>query len=442
MEGITAKVAFTAVTTILAAYFILPWALKYPVLLGKTRVWEPDPQFTNLHETCIALHPSKLHGCEKFKIIGDILFAACVSDWESRKKWFPPMGDLDISLGDKGIIRDSLYTVDLRVSLSMMAKGVCGPELLRINADGDSFYIFGFVLKGMDVVEVAPGDFSIYMVNHRRDASVVESFSYKSGSGEASYLATYNGVQQGLINPNDIFAVSVPSPGSSPQNEFFVTNDHYFRSSRLGRMLEKYLRLPTGSVYYHSKSTGFRKVLRGFSNANGIAGFNNRQLDSANVLSNMVFVASILEGTVTAYRYVSGRVVEKGGLVKLREFAFDFVMDNLAISQDGRWLYITGHGEPAKLDSHWRSPAEVPSASVSYRMSLTELGAYFGNKGEMGESRVEKIVVDRMGLIGNASTTAVGDDILNKFWISGLTFRGIMECSLYTSALHEEEEAD
>ncbi|EGX44420.1 hypothetical protein AOL_s00193g2 [Orbilia oligospora ATCC 24927] len=430
MEGITAKLAFTAVTTILAAYFILPWALKYPVLLGKTRVWEPDPQFTNLHETCITLHPSKLHGCEKFKIIGDILFAACVSDWESRKKWFPPMGDLDMSLGDKGIIRDSLYTVDLKTKkLTLLSM----PDFPK-HTD--------FCVHGMDVVEVAPGDFSIYMVNHRRDASVVESFSYKSGSEEALYLATYNGVQQGLINPNDIFAVPVPSPGSSPQNEFFVTNDHYFRSSRLGRMLEKYLRLPTGSVYYHSKSTGFRKVLRGFSNANGIAGFNNRQLDSANVLSNMVFVASILEGTVTAYRYVSGRVVEKGGLVKLREFAFDFVMDNLAISQDGRWLYITGHGEPAKLDSHWRSPAEVPSASVSYRMSLTELGAYFGNKGEMGESRVEKIVVDRMGLIGNASTTAVGDDILNRFWISGLTFRGIMECSLYTSALHEEEEAD
>ncbi|KAF3270996.1 Serum paraoxonase/arylesterase 2 [Orbilia oligospora] len=373
MEGITAKLAFTAVTTILAAYFILPWALKYPVLLGKTRVWEPDPQFTNLHETCITLHPSKLHGCEKFKIIGDILFAACVSDWGSRKKWFPPMGDLDMSLGDKGIIRDSLYTVDLKTKkLTLLSM----PDFPKHT------------------------DFCVH---------VVESFSYKSGSEEALYLATYNGVQQGLINPNDIFAVPVPSPGSSPQNEFFVTNDHYFRSSRLGRMLEKYLRLPTGSVYYHSKSTGFRKVLRGFSNANGIAGFNNRQLDSANVLSNMVFVASILEGTVTAYRYVSGRVVEKGGLVKLREFAFDFVMDNLAISQDGRWLYITGHGEPAKLDSHWRSPAEVPSASVSYR---------------------------------NASTTAVGDDILNKFWISGLTFRGIMECSLYTSALHEEEEAD
>ncbi|KAF3232942.1 hypothetical protein TWF192_002758 [Orbilia oligospora] len=84
-------------------------------------------------------------------------------------------------------------------------------------------------------------------------------------------------------------------------------------------------------------------------------------------------------------------------------------MDNLVISQDGRWLYITGHGEPAKLDSHWRSPAKVPSASISYR---------------------------------NASTTAVGDDILNKYWISGLTFRGIMECTLYANTLHEEEEAD
>ncbi|KAK6520376.1 Serum paraoxonase/arylesterase 2 [Arthrobotrys conoides] len=427
MERFTPKVTFTAATIVLVAYFILPWALKYPVLLGKSRVWEPDPQFANLRETCIALHPSQLHGCEKFKIIGDILFAACVSDWESRRKWFPPMGDLDMSLGDNNVIRDNLYTVDLKT------------QKLTLLSMPDFPKHIDFCVHGMDVVEVAPGDFSIYMVNHRRGASVVEKFGYKSGSQVALHLATYNGVQQGLINPNDIFAVP-PNPGSYPQNEFFVTNDHYFRSSKLGRALEKYLRLPTGSVYYYSNSTGFRRILGRLSNANGIAGFNNRQFDSTQVLGNMVFIASILEGTVAAYRYLPGGVVEKGGFVKLREFAFDFVMDNLAISQDGRWLYLTGHGEPANLDLHWRSPLEVPSASVSYRMSLAELGAYFGNNGEMGESRVERVVVDRMGLIGNASTTAVGDDALNKYWISGLTFRGIMECRLYTSIPYEEEE--
>ncbi|RVD86707.1 uncharacterized protein DFL_004969 [Arthrobotrys flagrans] len=422
MERFTAKVAFTAATTVLAAYFILPWALKYPILLGKNRVWEPDPQFANLRETCIALHPSQLRGCEKFKIVGDILFAACISNWESRRKWFPPMGKLDMSLGED-VIRDSLYMVDLKTQkLTLLSM----PDFP----------------KHVDFCVHAPGDFSIYMVNHRRDASVVENFSYKSGSEEVSHMATYNGVQQGLINPNDIFAVPPSSSDSSPQSEFFVTNDHYFRSSKLGRILENYLRLPTGSVYYYSNPTGFRRVVRGLSNANGIAGFNPRQLDSTHVLANMVFVASILEGIVTAYRYVPGKAAEKGGFVKLRDFAFDFVMDNLAISQDGRWLYLTGHGEPAKLDWHWRSPNEVSSASVSYRMSLTELGAYFGKRGEMGESRVEKIVVDRMGLIGNASTTAVGDDMLNKYWISGLTFRGIMECSLYTSIPHGEEEEE
>ena len=105
-----------------------------------------------------------------------------------------------------------------------------------------------------------------------------------------------------------------------------------------------------------------------------------------------MFVASILDGVVTAYRYIPGKVTETGGFIKLRDFTFDFVMDNLAISQDGRWLYLTGHGEPGKLDRHWKSPDDFPSASVSYRMSLTELGAYFGNKGEIGESRVERIV--------------------------------------------------
>ncbi|KAK6345061.1 Serum paraoxonase/arylesterase 2 [Orbilia javanica] len=430
MERFTTKLALTAAATVLAAYFILPWALKYPVLLGRTRIWEPDPQFANLRETCVSLHPDQLRGCEKFKIVGDTLFAACVSDWGSRRKWFPPMGDFDMSPGDEGVIRDSLYMVDLKTKkLTLLSM----PDFPR-NID--------FCVHGMDIVEIEPGAFSIYMVNHRRDASVVEKFSYKSGSEIVVHAATYNGVQQGLVNPNDIFAVSPFGSSSPAENEFFVTNDHYFRSSKFGRALETYLRLPTGSVYYHSTSTGFRRVLGGLSNANGIVGFHRSQFDSTHVLANMVFVASILEGVVMAYRYIPGKVAENGGFVKLREFNFDFVMDNLAISQDGKWLYLTGHGEPANLGWHWRSPDEVPSASVSYRMSLAELGSYFGTKGEMGESRVEKIVVDRMGLIGNASTTAVGDDMLNKYWISGLTFRGIMECSLYTGSPHEEDEKE
>ncbi|KAK6496535.1 Serum paraoxonase/arylesterase 2 [Arthrobotrys musiformis] len=426
MDRSAAKATFASTIALLAAYFILPWAVKYPTLLGKTRLWEPDPQFAHVRETCVALHPSQLHGCEKFKIVGDTLFAACVSSWASRKKWFPPMGEFDMSLGDEAVIRDSLYMVNLKTQ-----------ELTLLSMPDFPKYI-DFCVHGMDIVEVSPGDFSIYMVNHRRSASVIEKFSYKAGSKEVLHVATYNGTHQGLINPNDIFAV--PTSGTSDiESEFFVTNDHYFRSSRLGRALEKYLRLPTGSVYYYSTSTGFLKMISGLSNANGIAGFQSHKLDSAPGLANMVFVASILEGVVIAYRYAPGKVTEKGGFLKLRSFDFDFVMDNLAISQDGRWLYLTGHGEPANLDWHWRSPNNIPSASVSYRMSLTELGSHFGNRGEMGEPRVEKIVVDRMGLIGNASTTAVGDDALNKYWISGLTFRGIMECRLYKSTPHEEE---
>ncbi|KAK6340491.1 Serum paraoxonase/arylesterase 2 [Orbilia blumenaviensis] len=418
---------FMAAMVLLVAYLILPWALRYPVLLGMTRVWEPDRQFAHLRETCLPLHPSRLHGCEKFKIVGNILFAACVANWDSRRKWFPPMGGFDASLGEGGVIRDRLYMVDLQTKeLTLLLM----PDFPK---DVD------FCVHGMDIVQVAPGDFSIYMVNHRRDASVVESFRYRSGTGAVQHLATYNGTQNGLVNPNDIFAVPVSSSDGSPQNEFFVTNDHYFRSSKIGRVLERYLRLPTGSVYYHSVSTGFRKVESRLSNANGIAGFPDHKFNSAPALVNMMFVASILEGTVSAYRYVPGKVTEKGGFVKIRDFTFDFVMDNLAISQDGRWLYLTGHGEPGNLDRHWRAPNNVPSASVSYRMSLIELGAYFGNKGEIGESRIEKIVVDRMGLIGNASTTAVGDDNLNKFWISGLTFHGIMECNLYANEPDEED---
>ncbi|EPS40404.1 hypothetical protein H072_5782 [Dactylellina haptotyla CBS 200.50] len=253
-------------TTALAAALVLigshlvPWAARYPTLLGKNRDWSPDTQYRQIKDTCKALYPLQLQGCEKFKVIGDDLFAACVGDWDVRRKWFPPMGVFE---NVSKPIRDNIFKLDLKTK-----------ALMRLD---------------------------------------------------------------------------IPD-------------------------------FPTDADF-----------------------------------------------CLHAYRYEPGRVLQRDGFAKLKEFSFDFVMDNLAISQDSKWLYLTGHGEPSNLDSHWRSPEKVPSAAISYRMSLTELGDYFGNQGEIGESRVEKIVVDKFGKMGNASTIAVGDDEMNRYWISGLTFK---ECDL------------
>ncbi|KAF3939825.1 hypothetical protein ABW19_dt0203880 [Dactylella cylindrospora] len=145
---------------------------------------------------------------------------------------------------------------------------------------------------------------------------------------------------------------------------------------------------------------------------------------------------------VSAFRYQGKpkNVVLKGGLTRLGQFSFDFIMDNIALSGDSKWMYLAGHGEPLNLHSHWETPGQISSPSVSYRMSLVELeGGFFGTKGEVGEPRVEKLVVDRSGSMGNGSTTAVGDDDRNRFWMSGLTFRGILECKLHGSKHSEDD---
>ncbi|KAK6339033.1 Serum paraoxonase/arylesterase 2 [Orbilia brochopaga] len=411
--------ALTAALALLASY-IVPWAARYPALLGTSRVWQPDPQFATLRDRCTALHPAELTGCEKFKIVGDTLFAACVADWDVRRSWFPAMRAFDRSIGGRpGPIRDRVYKVDLKTK-----------ELTRL-AMANFPDTTDFCAHGMDVIEVAPGEFSLFLVNHRRDSSVVENFKYTAGAQEIIHTATFNGTTLGLYNPNDIFAVPISDDSPARENAFFVTNDHWFRDSVLGRQLELQLRLPTGSVYYHSESTGYHRVISGVVNANGIAGFQSSQ-PGAPPSRNTLFVAAILDGTVTAYNYNPNpqTILTKNGLTKLKTFTLDLIMDNLSISPDDKWLYMAGHGEPSKLPEHWAAPDVVASASVAYRVSLTELGGHFGTRGETGDSRVEKVVVDREGVFGNGSTTAVGDDERNKFWLSGLSFKGILECDL------------
>ncbi|KAF3939861.1 hypothetical protein ABW19_dt0207213 [Dactylella cylindrospora] len=115
MQSAAPKAIFAALLALLGSYLI-PWVLRYPTLLGLNRTWQPDPQFAHLKDTCQWLHPDQLLGCEKFKIVGSFLFAACVGDWEVRKKWFPPMAKFDALADPQGIIRDHVYKLNLEES--------------------------------------------------------------------------------------------------------------------------------------------------------------------------------------------------------------------------------------------------------------------------------------------------------------------------------------
>lgn len=253
-----------------------------------------------------------------------------------------------------------------------------------------------------------------------------------------------------MHNPNDVYAIPISTKSPPSHNAFFVTNDRYFKWFKLGRRLEDFLRLPTGSVFYHSASTGFKQIIPWIPYANGeksvafksfqppawlkfffpgINGYHHAQgiKEMPTSSSNTLFVAAIMDGTISVYQYDDApeNIVNRKGFLKVKKIVFDFVMDNLMISSDKQWLYLTGHGEPTLLAKHWSKPAQIASPSIAYRMSLAELrGGFFGKKGEVGEPIVQRLLVDRTGSLINATTTSVADERRNRYWITGLTSQG------------------
>ena len=129
--------------------------------------------------------------------------------------------------------------------------------------------------------------------------------------------------------------------------------------------------------------------------ANGITGVKSLSLDSVD--KNKLFVASIFGGQIHVYNFPASpkALVKKQGFKRLQKIKFDFIMDNLATDSDFKWLYLTGHGAPGELFKHYQDRDQVIAPSVAYRLSLEQmLGGFFGTRGEMGEVKVEKLVVD------------------------------------------------
>ncbi|KAL4924682.1 serum paraoxonase/arylesterase family protein [Aspergillus undulatus] len=158
---------------------------------------------------------------------GNLLFAACEDSIQPRFEWFPPLGHLDKQPETIG----SIHTIDAHTlrSTRLQFTNFYGP----------------LVTHGIDVIpdpeRVAGDAVYIFAVNHLgnpeydpisdpeapKTRSQIEIFHHVLGTNSVRHVRS---VRHELIKtPNDLYAAS--------PHEFYVTNDHYYRSG-WGRKVE------------------------------------------------------------------------------------------------------------------------------------------------------------------------------------------------------------
>lgn len=120
-------------------------------------------------------------------------------------------------------------------------------------------------------IEYEVGTSTLYVVNHARNASVIEMFKVFAKAGTATHIGT---LKHDLIHaPNSIHALG--------DGKLFVTNDHYFhaRLSPLLSNIETWAGVPIASVVYvdvNKPETG--KIVARLPFANGVTMLNSTTL--------------------------------------------------------------------------------------------------------------------------------------------------------------------
>lgn len=183
----------------------------------------------------------------------------------------------------------------------------------------------------------------LFVVNHKSNyrQHSVEIFEFKNQA--LLHLQTIEDKTL-MSSPNDVVAIS--------ENQFYVTNDHYFAESGFLQALENYLRLPYSYVnYYDGKK--LRKIADRIIYANGI----NRSNDS-----KQIFVSSPTGRKVLVY----ARNSTDGTLTKTEEIFVGTGVDNIEVDPQGN-LWLGCHPQMLAFVQHTKS-AENKSASQVLRI--------------------------------------------------------------------------
>ncbi len=220
------------------------------------------------------------------------------------------------------------------------------------------------------------GNDRLFVINHANEHHTVEIYEVQPNA--LNHLKTVEDPQ--LISPNDLVAVG--------PNQFYLTNDHRYRSGLMSTV-ETYLKFRFANiVYYDGKS--FSVVAADFGYANGI----NVSADGTKL-----YMAAVLDKTL----YSFNRNVDTGALEANTELYLNSGLDNIDIDADGN-LWIASHpkllsflahaGDPAKI-----SPSQVFKISVNAEEKLSAEEVYLNEGEELSASSVASVFGNRM-LVG------------------------------------------
>lgn len=241
-----------------------------------------------------------------------------------------------------------IYVTDLEKSpVTILEPKIVSEKDLKLNP------------HGIDLIEI-DGKILIYVVNHKTDLSSesIEKFEYRVESNELIWLRSFVDASS-LRSVNDVAVVE--------EDEFYVSNDHYFslQSLKILRILETYLFLRIGYVAHckYDKCS----IVTGFNLAfpNGI---------ESRVIKDPETGLSKTEVLVVNCFSFSLDVYEKGqdaSLTYSRSILIPASMDNLWISPNED-IYISGHPDSWKfLMNVWfpEKAAQYPSGSEVLKLA-------------------------------------------------------------------------
>ncbi|CAG8510876.1 4128_t:CDS:2, partial [Acaulospora colombiana] len=155
------------------------------------------------------------------------------------------------------------------------------------------FHPVGLSVAPLDVnpnENVTPHLFTLVVVNHNDDSNrTVEVFDFRSGTNVLIHRKTISSPH--ISSPNRVAAVTYqPSVDGIPS--FFISNDHYFTSSKL-RRVERYAAAAFGSVsFYNARADKAREIGWRHQHPSGIAATED---------ASQVFVTDTWSGKITEY---------------------------------------------------------------------------------------------------------------------------------------------
>lgn len=336
---------------------------------------------------------NKLRNCEDGIIIDEDALAILSCD-PGRDLWNTVMGTFH---ADRAAIPNGKLWI-YRYNLPENSENALVP--IKFDLDGYegefSFHPLG--------VEYHRESGTLVVCNHHVDGSRIEVFTLTMNSKSAVAKHTRSIIHPLLRTPNSVVALN--------ENEFYITNDHYFRRKDYPALtlVETYAGIPGGTVAYVNLAADpieVKTVARG-PFANGVTLLNG----------TTVAVAFSAAAEVRLYNRQEDYSLQQVDAIRLR-----FVPDNLSTGKDGS-LLIAGHPHPPSLDKNVHARTECKGADGVVPQECWKSTAPSWVERWTADKGLETLYVSSHEF--GSSATAAKDAARNVGIVTGLYENGIL----------------